>query len=553
MRQPIRLLLFPNSGVLPTVSIANRTAKRASDYTPRRCPKAVVSQCGWNACGDTTWDFRGHTDNSGSGSTLTPRAVECTVSIRPRPPTLLMKNGGRDSRCGEFEPHQQEPVCRREPQRCPRSEVHQRLGRLDRPEEHRQAMRRLFSQGCRPRARVPPVGVGSTEDLVVGYLRALWQIGLLGAACAALSCSCHRAAPGGAPASSTIGPEHDDAVGAAPAPRGSAAEGADAGPPSSLSPETLAAIRRFFDLDASIAEEKDVEVNDADGYDIRLSARTQQILPDLKRASREAVRHILADSRAMALPDDALSEYILQAFRGVKDESRLGGVRVQRQPEHPDRIGVVVSLGSPFGSDDSVYVFEARKGALPELEVAIEENGYDSITGAQYALSFAISPPDEHGDYFVVEAHTYPWLGSLWRSVHYRVFAPTGLADAPKLLLDMREDAFLRNPERIASVEVDRTGFTVEFLSRGEDPYGAPYRGHIRHYVRSGTDFVRTQPVVAQALDLPDEWLRLPWSEAQRWTKSSTSLERWHTRLRDPQLNTNVDFKYKIVGKTNAH
>jgi len=250
----------------------------------------------------------------------------------------------------------------------------------------------------------------------------------------------------------------------------------------------------------------------------------------------------------MALPDDALSEYLLQAFRGVKDESRLGGVRVQRQPEHPDRIGVVVNLGD----DGSVYVFEARKGALPELELAIEENGYESITGAQYALSFAISPPDEHGDYFVVEAHAYPWIASSWRSVRYRVFAPTGLADAPKLLLNMYENAYLEGDE-IASVKADRNAFEVSFLSGGGDPDGAPYRGHIRHYLRSGTDFVRTQPVVFQALDLPDEWLRLPWSEAQRWTKSSTSLERWHTRLRDPQLNTNVDFKYKIVGKTNAH
>jgi hypothetical protein len=432
--------------------------------------------------------------------------------------------------------------------------VHQRLGRLDRPEEHRQAMRRLFSQGCRPRARVPPVGVGSTEDLVVGYLRALWQIGLLGAACGALSCSCHRATPGGSPASSTIGPEHDDAVGAAPAPRGSAAEGADAGPPSSLSPETLAAIRRFFEIDASIAEEKDVEASDSEGLlEIRVSARTRQILPDLKRASREAVRRILADSHAITLPDDALSEYILETFKGVKDQNRLREVRVQRQPEHPDRIGVVVSFASPYGSDDSVYVFEARKGALPELEVAIEENGYDSITGAQYALSFAISPPDEHGDYFVVEAHTYPWLSSNWRSVHYRVFAPTGLADAPKLFLDMHEYAFFEGDGDIATVKAERDAFEVRFLSRGWDENGVPYRGHLRHYARSGADFVRTQPVVSRALDFPDEWLRLPWSEAQRWTKSSTSLQQWHVRLHDPQLSINVDFKYKIVGQTNTH
>jgi len=191
---------------------------------------------------------------------------------------------------------------------------------------------------------------------------------------------------------------------------------------------------------------------------------------------------------------------------------------------------VVVNLGD----DGSVYVFEARQGALPELELAIEANGYDSITGAQYGLSFAISPPDEHGDYFVVEAHAYPWIASSWRSVRYRVFVPTGLVDAPKLLLNMREDAYLES-DKIASVKADRDAFEVSFLSWWGDHNGVPYRGHIRHYIRDGTDFVRTQPVVFQALDLPDEWLRLPWSEAQRWAKSSTSLQRWHVRLRDPQ------------------
>jgi hypothetical protein len=395
----------------------------------------------------------------------------------------------------------------------------------------------------------------------MGNYRALWHIRLAGIACTGLVCSCHEATPSSSPSLLTIDP---DPTGSAqpgapatdgPASSGSAAAAAPTPGVRVASRKTLAAIGRCFELQASIANEPTIEVKGTkDAYDIRLSSRTRQILPDVKHACREAVRLILGESATASLSDEALSAHITETFKQVNDSDGGMGVRVHRQPGHPERIGVMLSLPSPYGTDDSVYIFDTHAETATELTMAIEANGYESITGAQYALAFAISPPDEGGQYFVVTAHASPWISSDWRGIKYRVFEPTARPDAPKLLLSERDEAWLSGNE-IASVKADRATFEVRFWSTWTKDQAVPQREHVRHYTRIADGFVRTQPVVTQALYLPDEWLHYPWSEAKSWTTApaSTALQGLHARLRDPRLEPSARITYSVVGEMADH
>ena len=45
-----------------------------------------------------------------------------------------------------------------------------------------------------------------------------------------------------------------------------------------------------------------------------------------------------------------------------------------------------------------------------------------------------------------------------------------------------------------------------------------------------GDGVIRLDPVTEDAADFLDEWVSLPWKDAERWS-SNPSLKRWHERL----------------------
>jgi hypothetical protein len=318
----------------------------------------------------------------------------------------------------------------------------------------------------------------------------------------------------------------------------------------------LAAIRRFAALDVSFAQEPAIEEDDPRwGYQIKLSPRSRQLLPEVKRAAREAVRRILFDNQAATLSDEDLSTRIARTFQDVHLSNDPQKVLVRRQPNHPGRVAVALSLASPHGTDDSVYVYEEHDDSLPLLVMAIESNGYELVTGAPYALSFAISPPDERERYFVIVAYSSPWFASAWSGITYRALEATSEAEAPRELFTAKEPAYL-DSDKIAFVTADHNAFELHFLSRWDAFDLLSPRLQVRRYVQIADEFVRAQPVVVEAIDLPEEWLRLPWKEAKRWSKapSTASLQRWHARLLDPKLReSSAEFSEEVAEATETH
>ncbi len=311
-----------------------------------------------------------------------------------------------------------------------------------------------------------------------------------------------------------------------------------------LDPDARAAIAALVAAQRAIAPEKLVQLDGPTRYGMEVSPGARRLLPGVKRASREAARRIVGAGLAAGERSPAvLAVQVKKALRAggvVFDERGMKGgcqafgaiddVTVERPAGHPSRLALVVELALPCGSDGSFYVLEEQPQGAPRLVMAVEANGYVSISGGQLALTHRLSVPDEKGGWFAVVASASPWCSSAWRGIDYGVYAPGASPDAPQRLLHDHESAWLG--DQLCTLEAGRDDLTVRFTSwtRFSDDVMRP---HVRRYARRGGAFTRTQPIVAQAIDLPREWAVLPWDEAQRFVAGPTpaTLRSWHDRL----------------------
>jgi hypothetical protein len=173
---------------------------------------------------------------------------------------------------------------------------------------------------------------------------------------------------------------------------------------------------------------------------------------------------------------------------------------------------VLMTFRLPCGSDDALHVLEER-GARLVPAMKVEANGYASIGDGQLAMSFGISPPDEHGRWYAVTAHSHPWCTSTWRGIRYRAFEPTGSAPAPRVLLDRSSSAQLGGGSA-GELSVEKDAFTVRFTSW--EHFGPDVsRPYVRRYQRGKTGFSRTLPFVERIRDVPEEWALSSWSDAR--------------------------------------
>jgi hypothetical protein len=311
-----------------------------------------------------------------------------------------------------------------------------------------------------------------------------------------------------------------------------------------LDAEATAAIAAFVAAQRSIAAETSVERQGKDSYDVLVSPKARAALPAIKRAAREAARRVIgaglaAGAKSPKVLSIQVRKALLEAGAAMQDPDSRGGqqpigsvvgVEVQRPDGHPTKLGVVLTLSLPCGSDGSLYVLEAKPGSVPAVAMAVEANGYSSIREGQLALTWRLSLPDERGNWFAVVASSSSWCSSMWRGIHYRVLVPGDSAEAPRLVLSERDSA--RIGMELCTLETGRDDFAVHYYAwtQFSDDVVRPY---VHRYVRRGAGFERTQPIVERPIDLPGEWARMPWAEARRFVPGAgaDALEKWHDRL----------------------
>ncbi len=279
---------------------------------------------------------------------------------------------------------------------------------------------------------------------------------------------------------------------------------------------------------------------------VAITPLARDTLPMLKRTSLEATRQVIGAALASGTRSGkVLSMQVLLALRNAgavvngrsasTAKQEVGSIKkidIKRPAGHPTKLGVVIELSLPCDEDSSLYVLEEQPDGAPTVLLVDEANGYTDISDGHIALAYQLSVPDNHGGWFAVISTAAPWCSSAWRGIRTRVLEPGPSAEAPRILWSEHSSAFLEHDE-VAAITAGRDDFEVRYVDHAPPFSEGDIRDHVHHYVRRTTGFERVQPIVAKAIDLPGEWIAMPWGEARRFVAGGAAETRrsWHQQL----------------------
>ncbi len=232
---------------------------------------------------------------------------------------------------------------------------------------------------------------------------------------------------------------------------------------------------------------KSLRVIKADAFDNPLPAAVRPLLTQLKQQLRELISDTLNVPQARRLTPSQVRANVLTQLvsAGVRvpppepaggdnnsfDTSYVYGnihqITVQRPAGHPDFIAVTTTIGVCCGQDTSLYLFK-KLGAHWRLVLAQETNNYKEVSGAQGRFEYALSAPDERGDFFVVTANVNPWCTSNWQSLRYCVMHIGRIADQPRTLLKRDAIIYLGIDPPVYRLKVAGPRFSLKFYGEAD-------------------------------------------------------------------------------------
>jgi hypothetical protein len=279
---------------------------------------------------------------------------------------------------------------------------------------------------------------------------------------------------------------------------------------------------------------------------VEITPLARDTLPMLKRTSLEAARQVIRAALASGTRSGkVLSMQVLEALRtagavvnargsstGKQEVGAIKKIEIKRPAGHPTKLGVVIELSLPCDEDSSLYVLEEQPDGAPTVLLVDEANGYTDISDGHIALAYQLSVPDDHGGWFAVISTAAPWCSSAWRGIRTRVLEPGPSAEAPRIIWSEHSSAYLEHDE-VAAITAGRDDFEVRYVDHAPPFSEGDLRDRVHHYVRRTTGFERVQPIVAKAIDLPGEWIAMPWGEARRFVPggAAETLRSWHQQL----------------------
>lgn len=139
-------------------------------------------------------------------------------------------------------------------------------------------------------------------------------------------------------------------------------------------------------------------------------------------------------------------------------------IAIERPATHPDLIVGMTTVGVCCGKDTSFYIFK-NNGTQWELVLAQEANDYDEISDAHGRFQYAISPPDNRNDFFVVTANVNPWCTSNWQQIRYEVLRLGRSADKPERVLSGKDTIYLGVDPPEYQLSTSTQGFSLSFAS----------------------------------------------------------------------------------------
>jgi hypothetical protein len=164
--------------------------------------------------------------------------------------------------------------------------------------------------------------------------------------------------------------------------------------------------------------------------------------------------------------------------------------------------------------------------------MAVENNDYPQVNGAQDYFEYAISPKDQQGDWYVVAAEIPGWCTSCWSGIHYKVLRPGPTLGAPKVLLN-GEDGVYRCGEPAYKLVLEPAGFRIDYVAGEWLDFELFTTIQADRYVVSSDHVSRIAPIAYTPQDFVNAWTQMPWNEALRWSGPAqlASHESWHDLL----------------------
>ena len=203
-------------------------------------------------------------------------------------------------------------------------------------------------------------------------------------------------------------------------------------------------------------------------------------------------------------------------------------VSIARPRGHRDLLAVTTTLGIACGTDSSLYLLRDEPAGW-RLLLALEENGYDKVSGALGSFESLVSPRDSQGGFFVAAADINPWCTSNWQRIRLRVFRVGPDPEHPIQVLAKEGSVFLGDGFPFYRLTADAGRVALAFNARQGLDVDILVREHIWMYAVGERTASRRVPLARQPEGFVDEWLALPWDEAVRWSDPSRpELERWH-------------------------
>ena len=208
---------------------------------------------------------------------------------------------------------------------------------------------------------------------------------------------------------------------------------------------------------------------------------------------------------------------------------RLQQIAIDKPSGHTDLLAVTVRFSVVCGSDTSLYIFK-KQGGRWSLLIEQDAGEYDSISDVLGEFQYAISQPENSGDFYVVTKSVNPWCTSNWQTLRYQVMRAGPSPTQPRVILQRDEPVFLGNGDS-GWLALSSSGFRLEYDSW--QGLGEIVRRHIAAYQIVGDTARQVPPLAHAPEDFLDAWFALPWEEASRWIHpgAARTLHRIHSQI----------------------
>ena len=267
-------------------------------------------------------------------------------------------------------------------------------------------------------------------------------------------------------------------------------------------------------------------------------------VPPRARATLERFKNGLGPwvlKRLAALPDGSTAELgqkLSQDLDAVAAQAVKPGdsfwhplrFQVETPAAHPELMAVTAH----FGIDATLLLL--RRGEQGwRLLWQDRAPALEDIDGAFGRYTALTTPGGADGAFFLAAARITPWYQSNWQQAELRVFRIDANGAVHKVG-GREEGVFLGVKDPMSLRVQDARHIVLRLRAASNDPVRHTFT-RVFHLRLEPTGLHRVPPYAETPLDLVDEWLSLPWSEAEALTEGTSlkHLKPIHARLSDPE------------------